>query len=136
LYDDLKNAGDKLLKGNGIKKMAILVSGAFLFSVFLFFSVSSVALAGPYGIHVVSATYGGNCGAKSGNVTNHIARECNGRSNCRYTGDHKIIGDPAYGCSKNYVIRYRCGNSGSVYEKSLSAEAGWGDKSVVLDCSR
>ncbi|MCP4686978.1 MAG: hypothetical protein GY859_02950, partial [Desulfobacterales bacterium] len=66
--------------------------------------------------------------------TNHIARQCNGKPNCKYTVSHKIIGDPARGCAKTYVVRYRCGYGGKIYEKSLSAEAGWGDKSVVLEC--
>ena len=86
------------------------------------------------GIKIISATYGGNCGASWGNVTSHIAQQCNGKSRCRYTVDHKIIGDPAPGCAKTYIVRYRCGNSPQVFEASLSAEAGWGDKAILLDC--
>ena len=89
---------------------------------------------GASGIRVVSATYCGNCGVVEGNVTAHIAKQCNGKSKCQHTVDHKIIGDPAYGCAKAYTVRYRCGNN--PHEKSLSAEAGWGDKSVVLRCRK
>jgi hypothetical protein len=87
------------------------------------------------GIRIVSATYGSNCGVAKGNVTAHIAKQCNGKSRCRYVVDHKIIGDPAYGCAKTYTVRYRCGNNPQVFEKSLPAEAGWGDKSVLLECA-
>lgn len=88
------------------------------------------------GIRVVSATYGGNCGVAKGNATAHIAEQCNGKTKCQYTVDHKIIGDPAYGCAKTYTVRYRCGNNTKVFEQSLSEEAGWGDKSVVLKCKQ
>jgi hypothetical protein len=85
-------------------------------------------------IFVQSATYGGNCGVDPGNVTAHIAKACNGKSECTYTVDHKVIGDPAYGCQKTYVVTYRCGTDEQTYEQRLSAEAGWGDKAVVLRC--
>ncbi|MCF8040147.1 MAG: PKD domain-containing protein [Desulfohalobiaceae bacterium] len=86
-------------------------------------------------ISVQSATYGGNCGVDPGNVTDHITEACNGKSECTYTVDYKVIGDPAYGCQKTYVVTYRCGTDTQVYEQRLSAEAGWGDKAVVLKCS-
>ncbi|MFO7877017.1 MAG: laminin B domain-containing protein [Desulfovermiculus sp.] len=85
-------------------------------------------------ISVQSATYGGNCGVDPGNVTDHIAKACNGKSECTYTVDYKVIGDPASGCKKTYVVTYRCGTDSELHEESLSVEAGWGDKSVVLKC--
>jgi hypothetical protein len=45
-------------------------------------------------IHVVAGTYGGNCKAPCGNVTNHLAAACNGRSDCNYKVDYTVIGDP------------------------------------------
>ena len=108
-----------------------------LLSVFVL--VASMALqtprdAGAAGISIQSATYGGNCGVPSGNVTEHIARQCDGKASCRYTVDHRIIGDPARGCAKTYAVRYICGGDRRVREASLPAEAGWGDKAVALDC--
>ncbi len=85
-------------------------------------------------ILISSATYGGNCGVARGNVTSHIAGQCNGKSNCRYRVDHKIIGDPAIGCAKTYTVQYRCGNSPNLYQEFLTDEAGWGDKTVKLTC--
>ena len=77
-------------------------------------------------IKIESATYGANCGVAKGNVTAHIAKQCDGKTKCRYVVNHKIIGDPAYGCAKTYIVRYRCGNNPRVFDRALSAEAGWG----------
>lgn len=84
-------------------------------------------------IRVSSATYGLNCGVASGNVTDHIAAQCNGRQSCNYTIDHKIIGDPAKGCAKDYRVTYSC-SGGGTKSTTASKEAGWGDKSVALVC--
>ena len=85
-------------------------------------------------IKIESASYGANCGVAKGNVTAHIAKQCDGKTKCRYVVNHKIIGDPAYGCAKTYTVRYRCGNNPRVFDRALSAEAGWGDKAVLLEC--
>ena len=73
-------------------------------------------------IFVVSATYGGNCGAPLGNGTSHIAAKCNGQKQCSYRIDHKLIGDPARGCEKDYSAQWRCGN-GPVQPTSANPEA-------------
>ncbi len=86
-------------------------------------------------INVISATYGGNCGVRRGNATSHIARHCNGRLTCQYTVNYRVIGDPAYGCEKDYIVKYRCGRSG-IRTATLLPEAGWGNKSVTLRCRR
>lgn len=85
-------------------------------------------------IQIISATYGKNCGAAKGNATSHIGSHCNGKLECNYTVDHKIIGDPSFGCAKTYVVQYRCNNNPNVLKESLSAEAGWGNKAVKLRC--
>jgi len=81
---------------------------------------------------VTSATYGGNCGAPRGNVTQHLARACNGKSDCSYVIDWQIIGDPKRFCGKNYVAEWRCGD-GPVRNASVSPEAGY-QKSISLRC--
>ena len=86
------------------------------------------------GIRIESVTYVVNCGVAEGNVTDHIAKQCDGKTKCRYVVNYKIIGDPASGCTKTYTVRYRCGNDPRVFDRSLSAEAGWGDKAVLLEC--
>ena len=118
-----------------MRKIIRLLTVSTLFCLLLLPSVFSGDLRAG-GIRVESATYGGNCGVAKGNATDHIAEWCNGTSICHYSVDHKIIGDPAYGCAKIYTVRYRCGNSPKVFEQSLSAEAGWGNKSVGLKCKQ
>ena len=85
------------------------------------------------GIKVVAGTYGGNCRQPRGNKTEHLAKACNGRSQCVYTVDHKVIGDPAYGCVKNYVAEWQCGSSPAVLRAEAPGEAGYGSK-VTLSC--
>lgn len=95
---------------------------------------------------ILEATYGWNCRrfkpwagrantVSRGNVTDKIRSKCR-VAPCRYTVDHEIIGDPAYGCEKDYEVKYRCGSSRTVHSRSLDAEAGRGDKSVLLSCPR
>ena len=61
---------------------------------------------------IVQATYGGNCdgyGVQPGNENQHLQDECNGLASCSYLIDHRVIGDPAGGCPKDYVVVYDCG---------------------------
>jgi hypothetical protein len=83
-------------------------------------------------VTVTSATYGGNCGAPSGNVTRHLAQACNGKARCDYVIDYQIIGDPKVMCSKDYVAKWRCGD-GRTRNASVPPEAGF-KKSVSLGC--
>jgi hypothetical protein len=78
------------------------------------------------GIDVVSATYGANCGAVRGNVTPHLGSMCGGQQTCSYRIDATLIGDPAYGCKKDYVAEWRCPGSPEVFRKAAQAEAGYG----------
>ena len=94
-------------------------------------STSSPAATASH-VTVTSATYGGNCGAPSGNVTRHLAQACNGKAHCDYVIDYQIIGDPKVMCSKDYVARWRCGD-GRSRSASVSPEAGF-KRSVSLGC--
>jgi hypothetical protein len=87
----------------------------------------------PTAIRVVSGTYGGNCGAFYGNVTEHLASVCNGRPACEYIVDVRTLGDPARECSKDFVAEWRCGNSPERATASVPPEAGNG-KRIVLRC--
>lgn len=84
------------------------------------------------GIQVMQATYGKNCGAAVGNVTRHIASQCDGRATCSYVIDYQIIGDPVYGCAKNYLVDYRC-SQGRSKSAAASPEAGY-RKKIFLSC--
>lgn len=74
----------------------------------------------PSTITIVSATYGANCG-QFGNRTTWLAGLCNGKTSC--SSCPLDLGDPAFGCSKNYVINYTCGGTAKSY--TGAPEAGW-----------
>ena len=84
------------------------------------------------GIRVTDATYGQNCGAKSGNVTRHLSDACNGLNVCNYKVDHRAIGDPVKGCPKAYDLSYQC--DGMTKRVILSPEAS--GKTVKLECEK
>jgi hypothetical protein len=76
-------------------------------------------------IRILSATYGGNCGAVTGNVTTRVAAACDGVTSCKYVVDHSRIGDPAPGCGKDFSVDYEC-RGGSRSTSKLPPEAGFG----------
>jgi hypothetical protein len=82
-------------------------------------------------ITVVSATYGGNCGAPEGNMTRRLGQACNGKARCDYVIDYTVIGDPRPMCGKTYVAEWRCG--GVARSATVPAEAGY-RKSISLSC--
>ncbi len=84
-------------------------------------------------IRVVAATYGKNCGAQYGNVTAQLASACDGRSVCEYTILTSVIGDPVYGCQKDYVAEWQCGSTPARGGVTAGPEAGSGSR-VLLRC--
>ena len=81
---------------------------------------------------MVSATYGANCGASSGNATAAVRAACDGRKFCDYRVDVNALGDPAPGCGKSFTVEYQCAGSPSPLKKEVAAEAGFG--SHVMLC--
>ncbi len=74
-------------------------------------------------IQVSAGTYGGNCGVPHGNVTGDLAGTCNGQRTCDYTVDYQKIGDPRFGCAKDYVAEWSCG--GETRRTVVAPEAGY-----------
>jgi hypothetical protein len=90
---------------------------------------------GAVSIRVLGAGYGQNCGGQlNTNVTNDLARQCQGQDYCVYRIDSRQIGDPRPGCAKDYHARYMCRDGGN--ERHVSANAEASGQSVVLDCRR
>jgi hypothetical protein len=85
------------------------------------------------GIQVNSATYGGNCGATHGNQTYNLGTACDGALECSYVVDYRVIGDPAPGCAKNYMVTYHCAGSKIGHSAYAGAEAGF-DSVIKLKC--
>jgi hypothetical protein len=75
------------------------------------------------GIHVISATYGKNCGATSGNVTDDVATICQGQVECSYLVSVERVGDPAGNCAKDLVVEYECLPGGERATAESPAEA-------------
>jgi hypothetical protein len=85
-------------------------------------------------ISVTSATYGGNVDAThaAGNATSYLKSACDGHSDCAYTIDWHIIGDPFVGSLKDFEVQYICG-AGAIKRSHVDPEAGTG-KTVQLHC--
>jgi hypothetical protein len=66
--------------------------------------------SGGSAISVTNATYGANCGAPAGNATAALGTSCNGSPTCDYRVDHTVIGDPVFGCQKDFQVDWVCGD--------------------------
>jgi peptidoglycan/LPS O-acetylase OafA/YrhL len=93
----------------------------------------SPAAANWTGIRVLSATYGGNCGARIGNATDAIGGACGSKATCDYTVDVNKLGDPAHGCAKSFFVKFQCGGESVARTAAIPGEAGLG-KSIHLSC--
>ncbi|HEY7376297.1 MAG TPA: hypothetical protein VIF57_29310 [Polyangia bacterium] len=77
-------------------------------------------------IHILAGSYGQNCRAVHGNTTAQLAQNCEGQPSCAYRIDYTVIGDPAFGCAKDYVAEWRCGDDPTVLRAAAAPEAGFG----------
>jgi hypothetical protein len=98
---------------------------------------STAGSAAGAGLEIVSASYGANCGAPIGNVTQAVQGVCKpNTSSCAYRVDVGILGDPAAGCAKEFSAQFSCpGEAGNKSVKSVRVppEAGLGSQ-VQLSC--
>ena len=95
-------------------------------------------------IHVVDATYGLACKdfapvsgrpnlVKVGNFAALLTSACdNAKTTCLFAVDAVKFGDPAPGCSKDFIANWRCGSDQTVHQFYLPAEAS--GRSAVLSC--
>jgi hypothetical protein len=95
-------------------------------------------------VHVVEATYGLVCKdfvspsgkpnlVKLGNVTAALTRACDkAKASCLFAVDAVQLGDPADGCSKDFVANWRCGGDQKLHQFYLPAEAN--GRSAMLSC--
>ena len=102
-------------------------------AVILAFVASRVTAPIGRGLSVVSATYGGNCGAPFGNVTSPLRKSCDGKVYCDYAVKVELLGDPAPGCEKNFAIEYECAADNARFTKFIGGEAGLGSY-INLTC--
>jgi hypothetical protein len=95
------------------------------------------------GIHVLSGIYGGNCPSphrpypnnpsNTTDKTQYLTSACEGKDRCEYTINWEAIGDPAYGCKKDYVARWQCIGKAGGGTVRAEPEAGRGSK-ILLIC--
>jgi hypothetical protein len=112
-------------------RIILVVAGLCLLSLIGYFGIRLIG--GPKGIHVVAATYGGNCAAPLGNASDDVAYVCNGTSECTFVVDVNKLGDPASGCAKDFVVGYQCFPSRQRFDGRIPPEAGLG-KQLTLSC--
>ena len=82
-------------------------------------------------ITVVNATYGGECGAASGNADYAIATLCDGKDRCELPRLRGALGDAAPSCANELKVKYRCGSAPQLKEANQ-----WNDSAdlSVLVC--
>jgi hypothetical protein len=98
--------------------------------------VSTAGSAVGPGVEIVSASYGANCGAPIGNVTQAVQGACKAGSSCVYRVEVGVLGDSAPGCAKEFAAQISCpGEAGnkSVRSVRVPPEAGLGSQ-VQLGC--
>jgi hypothetical protein len=95
-------------------------------------------------IRVSEATYGANCRdfkpsegrenkVAKGNATQAVKENCAGaKSACTFTVDTGLLGDPAPGCQKDFIVRWRCGDIERVHQLYILEEAH--TKNAPLTC--
>jgi hypothetical protein len=95
-------------------------------------------------IRVVEATYGLSCEGfkvpppaenrvRIGNATDAVAGECmHKQGKCLFLIEVRRIPDPAQGCGKDFLVKWRCGAENDVHQAYLPSEAN--GKSVPLSC--
>jgi hypothetical protein len=82
-------------------------------------------------IHVVSATYGSNCGAPQNNDQSNLAAACDGQTTCSYVVNNRN-GDPAPHCAKDYRASYQCAGGLKTVYHGKTVNEGY---AIRLSCS-
>ncbi|MBX3186538.1 MAG: hypothetical protein KF819_05970 [Labilithrix sp.] len=88
-----------------------------------------------YPIRLKSASYGGNCGVNPTSFSkplSDLSAACNDKQECTYTVDTRKLGDPKYGCAKDFVATYTCADFPREYTVAATAEAN--GKALKLSC--
>lgn len=85
---------------------------------------------GAKSIQIQTATYGGNCGAGLGNLTNALKSVCQNRTSCSFN-PLGLIGDVAVGCPKDISVQYTCNRTANI-SYSRAGEAAY-THSILCD---
>ena len=87
----------------------------------------------PPPIAVSQASYGLNCQALAGNVTEVVKQECDGDKSCSFAVSHaaESTADACPGQPKDFAVSYRCGEKDRTVKIADAAK-----KVVILSCGR
>jgi hypothetical protein len=97
-------------------------------------------------IQITEATYGEICrdfkpasphrnAVRTGNATQPVAQACEKKgASCAFPIDVAKLGDPAPGCAKDFVVKFRCGSDKKINSAVVAAEAS--DRTATLTCGR
>jgi hypothetical protein len=94
-------------------------------------------------LDITDATYGKNCRGYTpvwspfntvyrGNATDAVRETCSGATHCRFRVDARQLGDPAFGCDKDFTVAYRCQHDSAPLRVTIQPEAS--GKTVDLSC--
>jgi hypothetical protein len=83
----------------------------------------NISCSGVPMIKVKGATYGPICGVAADNALTTVAAQCNDLTTCDYTVSSKVLGDPRFGCKKDFSVRYNCGDNPFDYFVTAPGEA-------------
>jgi hypothetical protein len=103
--------------------LALAAATIFGFAGWIYY-IRTVAVAPPAEgtINVVSATFGGNCGADKDNAQQIVQSACSGKALCNFAFDWRLLGNPAPTCSKEFRVEWRCSPEGPILAKLIPAE--------------
>jgi hypothetical protein len=88
-------------------------------------------------INILSATYGGNCGAPKGNASARLRRACNGQVTCGYPVAYSVLGDTAPGCGKSFAVEYSCLPQTAVRQVEIGSKDQDASGSIVtMSCAK
>jgi hypothetical protein len=93
-----------------------------------------VLVEGPATIDVKQATYGANCNAFAGNMTDIVGKTCNRLSSRELAVDVGTIGDPAPGYGKDFTVQYQCGTAADLRTATLPSGVGAHHEIIRITC--
>jgi hypothetical protein len=96
-------------------------------------NVTRVKKGGPKGITLVEASFGVNCGARSGNMNMKVSESCDGKTLCRFTTGKDDAPGAAADCAPILTIQWSCAGHNDVLANNATADSA-GKASVTMLC--
>lgn len=104
-----------------------------VFAIWAGFLTSALKQIDTSNIEVVTATFGGNCGATTNNAHSYVNSTCSAKTSCAYSVDYRMVGNPAPSCSKTFEIQWRCNGKEPLMSKTIGPGVNQADE-ILLSC--